>query len=189
MAQSSSSNSSTKSSLANLPRLRGFLELYEDSGFFAGWKKRYFVLQKRQKCILYYGEGMEKCLGQIELESVANVGPTGEPWRFVVYMRDEQRLDTSLTPTQPGIAGSFTRRFSLGARSKEEMQHWVNGIVQWVAFFRKRAEKRASKKTKKQVDSTTHTTRSPTQGKDVCMASFPCCPSFFLIMWLTVGWM
>ena len=74
------------SKASGLPKLRGHLELWEDTAglFSSGWKRRYFVMERKTKRLLYYPETMEQAIGAIEMPLIGMVGPTGEKWRFQV---------------------------------------------------------------------------------------------------------
>ena len=72
-----------------LPKLRGQLELWEDSAglFSSGWKRRYFIMERKTKRLLFYPETMDQALGHIDMPAINMVGPTGEKWRFQVRAR------------------------------------------------------------------------------------------------------
>jgi hypothetical protein len=124
-----------------LPKLRGHLEVWEESGglFSSSWKRRYYVLDRKTKQLLFYPETMEQALGNVDMSRIAMIGPTGDGWVFQLMVEmDHDSADDmrNVTGADEIIDGKPYKRTLLRARSHEEMAYWVDGLIRWVDVFR-----------------------------------------------------
>jgi hypothetical protein len=152
--------SKQKSVAASLPKLRGHLEVWEESGglFSSSWKRRYYVLDRKTKQLLFYPETMEQALGNVDMSRIAMIGPTGDGWVFqlMVEMDHDSAEDMrNVTGADEFIDGKPYKRTLLRARSHEEMAYWVDGLIRWVDVFRTLAKEREVKAAAKPVDEKT----------------------------------
>ena len=150
-----------KSTGAGLPKLRGQLEVWEESGglFSSSWKRRYYVLDRKTKQLLFYPETMEQALGFIDMTRIAMIGPTGDGWAFQIMVEIDVTHDDDRAMAATAdevIDGKPYKRTLLRARSHEELTYWVDNLIRWVDVFRTMAKQRdANKATKPPKDEKT----------------------------------
>jgi hypothetical protein len=150
-----------KSTGAGLPKLRGQLEVWEENGglFSSSWKRRYYVLDRKTKQLLFYPETMEQALGFIDMTRIAMIGPTGDGWAFQIMVEIDVTHDDDRAMAATAdevIDGKPYKRTLLRARSHEELTYWVDNLIRWVDVFRTMAKQRdANKATKPPKDEKT----------------------------------